>query len=85
MQGKCVLCGRVGFVHRHHIYEGCRRRLSERYGFVVPLCPDCHTVSEYAVHRCAKTALMLKRAAQRKFERTHTREEFMKIFGRNYL
>lgn len=29
--------------------------------------------------------LRLKRECQAKFEETHSREEFMKIFGRNYL
>lgn len=86
MTGTCLLCRRYGFVHEHHIFEGARRHLSEQYGLVAPLCPDCHTLSDYAVHRCTKTALILKRAAQQKFERDgHTREEFIRLFGRNYL
>ena len=32
-----------------------------------------------------QTNLKLKQAGQQAFERTHTREEFMRIFGRNYL
>ena len=85
MIGTCLLCRRHGFVHRHHIFEGARRHLSEQYGLVVPLCPDCHTESDFSVHRCTETALALKRAGQRKFERTHSREEFIKLFGRSYL
>lgn len=85
MTGRCFLCRRDGFVHRHHIFEGARRHLSEEYGLVVPLCPECHTERDFSAHRCTDTAVMLKRAAQRKFERSHTREEFIKLFGRNYL
>lgn len=32
-----------------------------------------------------KVDLRLKQDCQRKFEETHTREEFMAIIGRNYL
>lgn len=85
MTGQCFLCRREGFVHRHHIFEGARRHLSEKYELVVPLCPECHTESDYSAHRCTDTAVMLKREAQRKFEREHTREEFIKLFGRSWL
>ena len=86
-QGRCVLCGRIGFVHTHHAFEGGgRKKRAEKYGLLYPLCPDCHTLSDYSAHRCTETALKIKRAAQRKFEReSGTREEFIKIFGRNYL
>ena len=36
-------------------------------------------------HQDRQTDLLLKRECQRKFEETHSREEFMKIIGRNYL
>jgi hypothetical protein len=29
--------------------------------------------------------MMLKRTAQAEFEKTHSREEFISIFGKNYL
>jgi hypothetical protein len=83
--GKCVLCGRVGNMHKHHIFEGDRRQRSERYGMTCLLCPPCHVHTDVAVHRCRETDLKLKRAAQRKFEREHTREGFIKLFGRSYL
>ena len=85
MTGRCFLCRSDGFVYRHHIFEGARRHLSEEYGLVVPLCTECHTESDFSAHRCTETALALKRAGQQKFERTHSREEFIKLFGRNYL
>ena len=42
-------------------------------------------MSNYGVHNDAKLDLEIKQMAQREFEKTHTREEFMKIFGKNYL
>ena len=36
-------------------------------------------------HGFRETSYLLKAAAQRKFEETHTRKEFMDIFGRNWL
>ena len=34
---------------------------------------------------CCGNGNILAEIAQRKFERSHTREEFIKLFGRNYL
>lgn len=77
-----MLCGRIGFCHRHHIYEGDRRQRSERFGMVVTLCPYCHE----RAHNETRVNLLLKKAGQRKFERKDgTREQFIKIFGRSYL
>lgn len=89
---RCYLCMLQGsyqyypIVHEHHIFGGtANRRLSEEYGLKVNLCPEHHEFSEEAVHVNAKNSLLLKQAAQEAFEREHTREEFMRIFGKNYL
>lgn len=83
---RCYLCGRTGKMEEHHVFFGtANRKLSEAYGLVVPLCPDCHRNGSMAVHRCRETDLRLKRAGQRAFEKTHSREQWMEIFGRNYL
>lgn len=82
---ECYLCGGVKECV-HHIFEGNGRRpISERHGFTVPLCNRCHNMSAWAVHFNKQEDLRLKRAAQRKYEETHTREEFIKLIGRNYL
>ena len=50
----------------------------------VYLCPRHHT-GDMGVHNGNKTLdLTLKMIAQRKFEETY-KEEFIEIFGRNYL
>ena len=42
-------------------------------------------MSNEGVHANKALDIELKRMAQRKFEEKHTREEFMREFGRNYL
>ena len=70
----------------HHIYEGTgRRKISEREGFIVPLTPQEHNMSNTAVHFNKELDLWLKRKCQAKYEETHTREQFIKLIGKNYL
>jgi hypothetical protein len=42
MQGKCYLCGKEGFIHRHHCYGGSYRKTCDLLGLTVELCPQCH-------------------------------------------
>jgi 5-methylcytosine-specific restriction endonuclease McrA len=84
VEGKCAICGRLGYMHIHHIFEGSLRKRSERYGMIVKLCPYCH-IGDNGVHLNEKKNRALKRAAQAKFEKTHSREDFIKLFGRSYL
>lgn len=81
----CFLCGRTGYLERHHIYFGANRKHAETHGLWVWLCPECHRTGPSAAHRDDETNRQLKRIGQQTFERTHTRAEFMRIFGRNYL
>lgn len=83
---KCFLCGLYKQTEEHHIFGGSNRRLSEEYGLKVYLCPNCHQHSKYSAHRDKDTADHLHRVGQQAFEeQISSREEFMKIFGRNYL
>lgn len=77
----CWVTGAVSGLHEHHIFGGARRKLSEKYGLKVYLRFDLHE----RAHREREFADELHRAGQRAFERTHSREEFMRIFGKNYL
>lgn len=87
----CFLCGnafKYGWNHleEHHCFGGPNRRWSEEYGLKVWLCgSSCHRSGKHSVHKDRDTDLMVKRAAQKKFEETHSREEFMRIFGKNYI
>ena len=80
----CFICKNPN-VHLHHIFFGSNRKMSDKYKMTVYLCPYHHNMSNEGVHFNRELDLELKRLAQRQFEETHTREEFMEIFHRNYL
>lgn len=82
----CFICGAPAECE-HHIYMGKNRKASTEHGFTVPLCNGCHNMRNDSVHLDGRQVLnkKLKRICQKKFEETHSREEFLKIIGRNYL
>lgn len=85
-KGTCWLCGLEGPTEEHHIFGGTgNRKLSGRYGLTVYLCPCCHRDSREGVHADSGKMLLLHRTGQRAFERTRSREEFVGLFGKNYL
>lgn len=70
----------------HHVIFGtANRKLSEKYGLKVYLCLEHHETGREAVHRNAETALLVKKAAQRAFEKRWPDLDFRKIFGKNFL
>ena len=83
---KCLLCGSP-YTETHHIFFGvANRRLSDKYGYIVPLCATHHRLGNYSAHMNLECDLMLKRLAQEHFESHNgTREDFIRIFGRSYL
>lgn len=82
---ECLVC-KTPYVEDHHVFYGrALRPLSEKYGLKVWLCYRHHRDHKLGVHHNKVLDNKIKQMAQRKFETTHTREEFMKIFGRNYL
>lgn len=82
---KCFLCGKMTETARHEVYFGANRTNSKKHGLWVNLCPSCHQHSQIAVHRNRDTDLYLKRVCQEEFEKQNSREDFMKIIGKNYL
>lgn len=84
---KCYFCWTTDNLHRHHIFYGtANRERSEEYGCWVYLCAAHHNMTPYSVHFNKQYDLSLKRIAQRRFEeRCGSREDFVKVFGRNYL
>lgn len=83
----CIICGATENLHRHHIFFGtANRKNSEKYDLTCWLCQEHHE-GTYGVHGTYGENLnaALKKMAQFEFEKTHSRMEFMEIFGRNYL
>ena len=81
---ECFVCGLTQNLHRHHIFFGPNRNLSEKYGCWVYLCRKHHT-EQAGVHMNRELDLRLKREAQETFEGTYTRDDFIRIFGKSYL
>ena len=65
----------------NEVYEGARRQASMTYGFIIPLCRQCHT----RFHNDREFALKYKKMFQQEFEKTHTRQEFINIIHKSYL
>ena len=66
----------------HHIYEGRNKRKSEKYNLMIPLCHVHHSM----LHNNQDMNDYFKRLGQIEFEaKLGTREQFIRIIGRNYL
>ena len=79
------LSGRIDNLEKHHVFGGSNRKWSEKYGLWVYLTHDEHNEPPHGVHHNKRIRMQLQAEAQKKFEETYPRLEFMKIFGRNYL
>lgn len=78
----CCNCGSMANLTKHEIFEGRNRRNSMKYGFVLPLCLRCHRMLQDDTDFNSKW----KKEAQKYFEKNvGSREEFIKVFKRNYL
>ena len=84
---ECYATGRLDNLHKHHIFMGKNRKISDRYGFWVWLTGEYHNQDNVLGVHFDNTELKEKlyRECQAKFEETHSREEFMKLIGKNYL
>lgn len=83
---ECWVCGTTNDIHEHHIIYGtANRRLSEKYGLKVWLCGKHHNLSNEGVHFNRELDLRLKQLAQKRFEEEYPNEDFLKVFGRNFL
>ena len=71
--------------HKHHVYPGHNRQVSEENGFTVELCPGHHEFTKAAVHENRDYMILIQEECQREYEKTHTRQQFMDLIGKNYL
>ena len=83
---QCFQTHRTDGLKEHHIYFGNGlREISEKNGFKVWLSSDWHQDHRIGVHHNREFDLYLKRKCQEKYEETHSRDEFMKLIGTNYI
>lgn len=88
----CFLCGmneNLEPIAEHHVFFGAgRRKLSEKYGLKVYLHNNkCHIFGKNSVHQNAGVDRAVKAAVQKIAMRKYgwTVEQFISIFGKNYL
>ena len=81
----CIVCASP-YVEIHHIFYGtANRKISDKYGYVMPLCNEHHTGST-GIHRNRAFDIEVKKDAQKHFEAHFgPRNEFIKVFGKSYL
>lgn len=77
---KCYLC-KAKKEDLHEIYEGKNRQLSMKYGLVIPLCRKCHI----SITNNKTLQEKLHKVGQKVFKKYYKTENFVKIFGKNYL
>ena len=65
----------------HEIYGGANRQISMENGFCIPLCRTHHR----QITNDNEASSILKKQCQNKFEKEHSREDFIKLIGKNYL
>ena len=96
---QCYLCEKLHgdyseklVIHHHHVFGGPYKKASEKYGFIVNLCPFHHvgdiSGNQEAVHGAPDSKRysdMLKKDAQGIFEEDHPRNDFIRIFGKSRL
>ena len=81
----CFFCGRTDRLELHHIFPGrSGRKLSTEDDFTVWLCHTHHNTPE-GVHYRIQMRRYLQAIAQKQYEETHSHEEWMQRYGRNYL
>lgn len=82
---ECYVTHRTDGLHKHHIFYGNKRQLSEKYGLYVWLRPEHHNMSNEGVHFNPTLDRELKQLAQREFIKVYGMKQWMKEFGRDYL
>lgn len=89
--GCCYMCDLLGTwqqgytIEEHHCFGGPNRKLSEKYGLKVYLCPEHHRTGPDAVHQNSDYMQILHEAAQKAFEERYPDKSFREIFGKNYI
>lgn len=77
-EGICEYCGNYSKrLDPHEIFGGSNRQRSIKHKFVKLICPKCHS-NESIINQ-------LRIDTQKEYEKTHTREQFIKIIGKSYL
>ena len=76
--GICENCGKYSQrLDPHEVYGGSNRKRSIKYKFIKLLCRECHS-NENIINQ-------LRIDTQKEYEKSHTKEEFIKLIGKSYI
>ena len=78
--GFCYFCG-LPRQDLHELLGGRNRLNSMKYGYVLPLCRSHHNM----LHNNVVLIEEWKRKSQEHFEESHSRDEWLEVFKKNYL
>lgn len=77
-EGLCEFCGKYSKrLDPHEIYGGSNRKRSIEHKFLKLLCRKCHDDKD--------VIKQLKIEAQKEYEKTHTRQEFINLIGKSCI
>lgn len=78
---KCCNCGSKTGIQKNEVFEGSYRQVSIKLGMVCPFCWKCHNL----FHNDIMFNLFYKVMFEKEYLKTHTKEEFIKTFGQDYI
>ena len=90
----CAVCGTTQAIHKHHVYGGSNRKISECNGFTENLCGYHHNLSNEGIHFNNDLDRRFKEKHQMIFEgekilqgytEDEARKMFMVLVGKSYL
>ena len=80
----CDNCGKYTLVTNHHLIFGSgRRKFSDYFGLVRPLCMDCHHEIHHGTEG-SDLANHYRVVGQQQFEAENPDLDFKEVFGRYY-
>lgn len=84
---RCYECGSTQNLHKHHIFFGPNRNISDREGCWIYLCGYHHNLSDAGIHKDHEFDVRIKKLCQEKWMEIHgaTVDDFRKVFGKNYV
>ena len=73
--------------HKHHVFGGMNRRLSDEDGLVIFLRPELHNMSDKGIHFNKEFDLYVKKIAQQAWQDYYRKSEndFIRRYGRSYI
>lgn len=77
---KCYICKQPKW-DLHEVFGGRNRQTSMKYGLVIPVCRKCHEM----IPKSKTLTQKLHEVGQKAYKKYYKTENFIQVFGKNYL